>query len=95
MHKKMYLMGCDPSGLQVFSAMKYLMKYWPHAMTELYKVYNDREAIISWCTGFAFALALMEENGMPTDLDTVLHDWNPEDGAFHIDQACEEWLRWQ
>ena len=92
--KKLSNMRSYPSGTQVFSVMKYAMENWPNSMAELYEVYDkDAGAIIGWCTGFAYALAVVEDNGIPQDLDDVLHDWLDDGSAFHIDVACEEWLR--
>ena len=92
--KRLAEMGSNPGGEQVFAFMKYAMKSWPKAMTDLYEVYGyNHELLLAWCTGFAYCLSLVEDNGVPLDIDRVLYNWAESEGAFHIDQACEEWLR--
>jgi hypothetical protein len=96
MSKKLSSMHSYPTGSQVFSFMKYAMSHWPHSMTELYKAYEmDEQALVSWCTGFAYALALVEDNGVPQDIDQVLHDWSDQDGIIRIAEEIREWMRRQ
>jgi len=76
MNKKLSQMGSAPTGAEAFSTMKYLMDSWPETMVKMWLVYDKNpDAMRSWCTGFAYALCLVEECGVPVDLDNVLYSW--------------------
>jgi len=93
-NKKLHEMLTNPSGSNVFSAMMYCMKHYPGQMAGLYEVYeSDPSVLVGWCTGFTYALALIEDNGMPVDVDAVLHSWDYEDKPFDIGEAVKEWMQ--
>ena len=90
--KKLYQMESKASGNEVYSVMFYMMKYYPHHITALYHVYEDNDNMLSaWFTGAGYALALVEDNGIPLDLDEVLHGWDG-DRPFDIGEAVREWI---
>jgi len=93
--KKLYQMGSRPTGGQVFSMMKYMMLYHPDQMVGLYHVYDDDINVLEgWLTGFAYAFALVEDCGMPVDIDDALHnwDWEEEGESFDMEAAVKSWI---
>jgi len=92
-NKRLHEMGANPEGPEVFSAMKYLVRYLPKPIADIYGVYgHDDNMLISWCTGFTYALTLIEECGMPIDIDEVLYSWDREDEPFDIGEAVKKWI---
>ena len=94
MPKRLHEMQTYPTTEQVFSFMAYAMKHWPESMTGLHEAYEGSEQdVVSWCTGFTYALALVNDNGCPSDLDAVLESWTSQTEVFRIGEALAEYRR--
>jgi hypothetical protein len=86
-------MGSDAGGEEVFSVMQYTMKHWPNGLVGMLRIYDGQlTPLIAWCTGFAYALSVVEDNGVPVDLDEVLHNWQ-NDYPYPIRAEVERWIQ--
>jgi len=79
-------------GHEVNSMAKYMMDTLPAPIIALVEVYEgDMDKLAAWFAGMAFALAMIDDNGYPIDLDEVLHGWN-EDYEYDLGAAIRGWL---
>lgn len=83
---KLYEMGATPTGPEAYSVMQYIVRAWPDQMKNLLdSVYNDGDdQIVAWAVGFTYAFCLLEECGLPDDLDEVLYSRGWAEGPYDI-----------
>jgi len=83
-----------PSGNEWSSVASYMFKHHEQMMLVFFDIvkYNDLTdahalAIFHmYFIGMSTTLGMLEDNGMPSDLDEVIHDWNHEE-PFDISSA--------
>ena len=76
-----------PFGNEWSSVASYLFKYQEKLMVLYYYALDqDVEMLKMYLAGMATLLMITEDNGMPTDLDEVIHAWD-HDEPFDIEAA--------
>lgn len=74
MSKRLHQMGAYSDGTEIESVKRYCLDNWPDAMIGLLYGFDGYVGCIhAWACGFAYALHVIEDNGIPVDLDEVLH----------------------
>ena len=81
------------AGNEVSSILKYYVENRPTIVIGLYKLYGDDiEHVITWFTGFSYMLGMMEDEGMPIDVDEALHGWDGDEPYSLLDDI-NRWFR--
>lgn len=69
-----------PSGNEWSSVASYMFKYHEQMMIIFFYALNqDLNMLKMYLIGMVTALSMLEDNGMPSDLDEVIHDWDHEE----------------
>jgi len=69
-----------PSGNEWSSVASYMFKYHEQMMIIFFYAMNqDLDMLKMYFIGMCTTLAMLEDNGIPSDLDEVIHAWNHEE----------------
>jgi len=69
-----------PSGNEWSSVAAYMFKHHERMLVIFFYAMNqDLNVLRAYFIGMCTALAMLEDNGMPSDLDAVIHSWEHEE----------------
>ena len=69
-----------PTGREWSSVASYMFKHHERMLVAFYYAMGQDMAMLKmYFIGMCTTLAMFEDNGMPSDLDEVIHSWNHEE----------------